>query len=61
MTYTKLNIIVVVCCLVAILLSVINIANGGSTGNGLYLSLFAILMFILVIAVTLVRKQKATK
>ena len=61
MTYTKLDILVVMCCLVAILSSVINIATGGSTGNGLYLSVFAILMFILIIAVTLVREQKATK
>ena len=61
MTYTKLDILVVMCCLVAIFSSVINIATGGSTGNGLYLSVFAILMFILIIAVTLVREQKATK
>ena len=61
MTYTKQEIIVVACCLVAILSTVINIATGGSTGNGLYLSVFAILMFILIIAVTLVREQKATK
>ena len=61
MTYTKREIFVVACCLVAILSTVINIATGGSTGNGLYLSVFAILMFILVIAVTLVREQKATK
>jgi uncharacterized membrane protein len=61
MTYTKLDILVVMCCLVAIFSSVINIATGGSRGNGLYLSVFAILMFILIIAVTLVREQKATK
>ena len=58
MTYTKQEIIVVACCLVAILSTIINIATGGSTGNGLYLSMFVILMFILIIAVTLKRERK---
>ena len=59
MTYSSRKIIVVVGSLVAILANIINIATG-ATGTELYVSVFVILMFILVIALTLTKEQKKT-
>jgi len=59
MTYTTREIIVIVASLVAILANVFNIATG-APGTGFYLSVVVILMFVLVIAVTVKKEQKAT-
>jgi hypothetical protein len=57
MKNTSRDIIIVVASLVAILVNLLNI-SGGATGTGFYLSAFVILMFIIVITVTLIRKYK---
>jgi len=60
MEYTSREIIIIVGSLVAILASIINIANG-ATGTGLYVSGFVILMFLLVIFLTLKKDTKKTE
>jgi cytochrome c biogenesis factor len=57
MKNTARDIIVIVASLVAILVNILNI-NAGATGTGFFISAFVILMFLIVIAVTLIRKYK---
>lgn len=56
MPYSKRDIIISVASIVVIIASIFNIVTG-ATGLGLYISMFVIMMFIIVIAVTL-REQK---
>jgi hypothetical protein len=57
MKNTARDIIIIVASLVAISVNILNI-SGGTTGTGFYLSEFVILMFVIVIAVTLIRMYK---
>ncbi len=57
MKNTARDIIIVVGSLVAILVNYLNISSG-ATGTSYYFSAFVILLFIFVIAVTLIRKYQ---
>ena len=57
MKNTARDIIIVVASLVAIIVNILNITSG-ATGTSYYFSAFVILMFVFVIAVTLIRKYK---
>lgn len=57
MKNTARDIIIIVASLAAIFINILNISTG-VTGTSYYFSAFVILMFIIVIAVTLIRKFK---
>jgi hypothetical protein len=57
MKNTARDIIIIVASLVAIVINYLNI-SAGATGTGYYFSAFVILLFVFVIAVTLIRKYQ---
>ncbi|UUX91194.1 hypothetical protein [Methanoplanus endosymbiosus] len=57
MKYSTRDLIIFAGSTIAVLANIANIALG-ATGNGLYISLFVILMFIIVIMLTLKKCRK---